>query len=191
MVAGPEKTSIKEASAPGGPSTLRPQGSPPARLSAAHRSNASSAMLDASELERGVGDGEVEMLGHLALTQHGADLQTDRILAVQGFALTLHGGLDADQIILGRRGSSLRLRRRSPARSGLLHTILAGTSGDVSSAISRSSNSDICRGPPSSASLRIAGARVIQSSPAGFRSSSIRALVIMPRALISPRGAER
>ena len=49
--------------------------------------------------------------------------------------------------------------------------------------MSRSSNSDNCSGPPSSASLRIAGARkaVIQSSPAGFRSCSIRALVIMPR----------
>jgi hypothetical protein len=82
-------------------------------------------ILDASELERGVGDGEVEMLGHLALTLHSSDLQTDRILAVQGFALTLHGGLDADQILLGRRSSSLRLRRRSPAKSGLLHTILA------------------------------------------------------------------
>jgi len=43
------------------------------------------------------------MLGHLALTQHSADLQTDRILAVQGFALTLHGGLDAGEVLLGRR----------------------------------------------------------------------------------------
>jgi len=43
------------------------------------------------------------MLGHLALAQHGTDLQTDRILAAQGVALTLHGGLDAGEILLGRR----------------------------------------------------------------------------------------
>jgi len=49
-------------------------------------------------------------------------------------------------------------------------------------AMSLSSNSDICRAPPSSSAL-IAGARnaVIQSSPAGLISSLIRAWVITPR----------
>ena len=49
--------------------------------------------------------------------------------------------------------------------------------------MSRSSNSDSCKGPLSAASAWIAGARraVIQSSPAGLRSASIRALVIIPR----------
>ena len=48
--------------------------------------------------------------------------------------------------------------------------------------MSRSSNSDICRAP-ASASSRIAGARnaVIQSSPAGAISASMRACVIIPR----------
>ena len=46
--------------------------------------------------------------------------------------------------------------------------------------MSRSSNSNC--GPPSAASAWMAGARsaVIQSRPAGFSSSSIRALVIRP-----------
>ena len=49
--------------------------------------------------------------------------------------------------------------------------------------MSRSSNSEGCKGPPSAASALIAGARsaVIQSKPAGARSASMRALVIMPR----------
>ena len=140
-------------------------------------------ILDASELERGVGDGEVEMLGHLALTQHSADLQTDRILAVQGFALTLHGGLDADQILLGRRSSSLRLRWRSPARSGLLHTILARDVGwcelgHIAIVEQRRLQRAAVFGKLSD---RRRPQRGVQSSPAGFRSSSIQALVIMPR----------
>ena len=49
--------------------------------------------------------------------------------------------------------------------------------------MSRSSNSEGCKGPPSAASALIAGARsaVIQSKPAGARSASMRAFVIMPR----------
>ena len=57
-----------------------------------------------------------------------------------------------------------------------------GNSGEVMPAMSRSSNSDICRAPPSRNAL-IAGARraVIQSSPAALISSLIRAWVIVPR----------
>src|SRR5882672_1292453 len=79
---------------------------------------------------------------------------------------------------------SSRLRARSAASARLRQTISRspGNSGEVMAAISRSSNSDICRAPPSSNAL-IAGARkaVIQSSPAGLISSLIRAWVIMPR----------
>jgi hypothetical protein len=52
---------------------------------------------------------------------------------------------------------------------------------------SRSSHKDSCR-LPASARLRIAGARsvVIQSSPAGLRTSSIRASVIMPLSPTNP-----
>ena len=79
---------------------------------------------------------------------------------------------------------SSRLRARSSASAWLRQTIRRspGNSGAVMAAMSRSSNSDICKAPPSR-SAWIAGARkaVIQSSPAGLRSSPMRAWVIMPR----------
>src|SRR5215472_309404 len=79
---------------------------------------------------------------------------------------------------------SSRLRARSSANSGFWQTTSRspGNSGAVISARSRSSNSDSWKAPVSSRA-RICGAlsAVIQSSPAGFSSSRMRALVIMPR----------
>src|SRR6516162_1646094 len=79
---------------------------------------------------------------------------------------------------------SSRLRARSSANSGFLQTTSRslGNSGAVISARSRSSNSDSWKAPVSSRA-RICGAlsAVIQSSPAGFSSLRMRALVIMPR----------
>ena len=76
------------------------------------------------------------------------------------------------------------MRARSRARSALRQTInrSPGKSGEVTAAMSRSSNSDICRYPPPTRPCS-AGARsaVIQSNPAGRKSSSMRAWVIMPR----------
>src|SRR6266700_2870291 len=79
---------------------------------------------------------------------------------------------------------SSRLRARSIARSRLRQTISrspGNRSGALISARSRSSNSDSCSGPFSAAKAWIAGARkqVIQSTPAGFRSSRMRAEVII------------
>ena len=75
---------------------------------------------------------------------------------------------------------SSRLRARSAARAGLRQTTSRspGKSGELISAMSRSSNSDSCSGPSSTANAWMAGARsaVIQSSPAGFSSASILAL---------------
>jgi hypothetical protein len=83
-------------------------------------------------------------------------MQRDCIFAVQGFSLTLHGGLDPDQILLDRRQQLVAL-----------------------AAALACENRGCC--------LRIASASsaVIQSSRAGFISSSIRALVIMPRSSTS------
>ena len=86
---------------------------------------------------------------------------------------------------------SCRLRARSAASSGLRHTTRRspGNSGELTSARacpgldpgSRSSNKDNCNAPCSaSALMELARSAVIQPSPAGFSTVSMRASVIMP-----------
>ena len=55
----------------------------------------------AGEAEAGVGDVELEMLGHLVLVEHGADLERDRCGATQRIARARDGGLDAGKLALG------------------------------------------------------------------------------------------
>jgi len=56
----------------------------------------------AGETEAGICNIEAEVLGHLVLADHGADLQRDLGGASQRSALALDGRLDAAQIALGR-----------------------------------------------------------------------------------------
>ena len=51
--------------------------------------------------ERHVGDADLEMLGHVTPSQHGADRLADRRGAVQRTARPLHLGLDARELLLG------------------------------------------------------------------------------------------
>ena len=53
------------------------------------------------EAERIVGDADLEMLGHVALSQHCADRLADRRGAAQRTARPLHAGCDARQLLLG------------------------------------------------------------------------------------------
>ena len=55
----------------------------------------------AGEGEAGVGDGEGEVLGHLAPVDHGADGQADFGLAAQRRALAPDGGGDGGKVALG------------------------------------------------------------------------------------------
>src|SRR5246127_3379788 len=136
-----------------------------------------------SKAEAGVRNVEGEVLGHLVLVEHGADLEADFSFAAQRPARATAVAMRARSRSVAASRSS-RLRARSAARARLRQTMSRspGNSGAVMPAISRSSNSDICSAPPSSNAL-IAGARkaVIQSSPAALMSSVIRAWVIMPR----------
>ena len=80
--------------------------------------------------------------------------------------------------------SASRFRARSPASSGLRHTMRRSPGQASLCTFTRfcSSNSDSCTAPAST-SERIAGARraLIQSSPAGRTSSGSRPLVSIPR----------
>src|SRR4051812_2919296 len=53
------------------------------------------------EAEGGIVDGELEMLGHLAATEYGADAQPDLVLATERLLGALDGGLDAAEIGFG------------------------------------------------------------------------------------------
>jgi len=118
------------------------------------------------------------------LVEHGADLEADFSFAAQRLALAGNGGGNPGEVALGRGEQILALAGALGGERAVAadDEPLAGELGRVMPAMSRSSNSDICRAPPSSNAL-IAGARkaVIQSSPAALRSSLIRAWVIMPR----------
>jgi hypothetical protein len=59
------------------------------------------------EVEGIVGDADVEMLGHMAPSQHRADRLADRRGAVQRTARPLHAGCNAREILLGG-GQQLR-----------------------------------------------------------------------------------
>jgi hypothetical protein len=137
------------------------------------------------EAERIVGDADLEMLGHVAPSQHCADGLADRRSAVQRTARPLHAGCNARQLLPGG-GQQLR------AFAGPLfgqqwvladHQAFPRVVGAADLGLSRSSNNEGCNGPPSAASCLIAGARsaVIQSRPAGRSVCSMRALVSTPR----------
>ena len=53
------------------------------------------------EAEGGIGDLQIEMLGHLALVDHRADRERDFGGAAQRVALAGDGGLDASEVALG------------------------------------------------------------------------------------------
>jgi hypothetical protein len=59
------------------------------------------------EAERVVGDADLEMLGHVAPSQHGADRLADRRGAAQRPARSLHLSRDARKLLLGG-GQQLR-----------------------------------------------------------------------------------
>jgi hypothetical protein len=126
------------------------------------------------------------VLGHLLAVEHGADRQADRGGVTQVSPLRRTRASMRANCRSVAVSSSSRLRARSAARSRLRQTINrspGNMSGALISARSRSSNNDSCNGPFCAASAWIAGARrqLIQSSPAGLRSSRMRAEVIMPR----------
>jgi hypothetical protein len=144
------------------------------------------------EAERVVGDADLEMLGHVAPSQHRADGLADRRGAAQWTARPLHAGLDARQLLLGA-GQQLRAftgalfgqQRVFADHQAFARIIGAGDLCHVAVPGLRRAglNSEGCNGPPSAASCLIAGARsaVIQSRPAGRNVCSIRALVSSPR----------
>ena len=127
-----------------------------------------------------VGDREIEMFGHLVFVEHGADFTLIFAAPRSGRFSRVTAAAILPILRSVATSSSSRLRARSRARSGLRQTInrSPGKSGEVIAAMSRSSKSDICRTPPFARVCR-AGARsaVIQSRPAGRRSSSMRACV--------------
>jgi hypothetical protein len=106
-----------------------------------------------------IGDGDVEVLGHLVLAEDLADLGADRGGAGEPVGADA-GDEGARRFSVACRRSS-RLRARSSARAGLRQAISLspGRSGEVISARSCSSNSDSWSGPSSAMSLRMAGAR--------------------------------
>ena len=53
------------------------------------------------EAEPGVGNVEGEVLGHLVLVEHGADLEADFSFAAQRLALAGNGGGNASEVALG------------------------------------------------------------------------------------------
>jgi hypothetical protein len=136
--------------------------------------------------ELAVGDLEDEMLGHLAPAQHRADRQADLARALAGSALAAQPRQKPRQLPFGRRQQVLALARalggelRIAADDEALARELLERA-DLISARSRSSNSKNCSGPSAAAGSWITGARrqEIQSSPAGVRSSRMRAEVIV------------
>jgi hypothetical protein len=139
-----------------------------------------------------LGDGDLEVLGHLVLVDAGTDFEADLGLAAQGTALEpgrLGDAREGARSVAAR--SSSRLRARSATRAALPQTTRRspGKAGAVISARSRSSKSSSWSWP-SATRAWIWGAlsAVIQSSPASFKSQAMRASVIMPR---SPTSATR
>src|SRR5215467_12351145 len=137
----------------------------------------------AGEAEAVFGDADVKQLGELIAVFDAADGARDLSPTLGPVPRAIGSASLANAASVACSRSS-RLRARSSANSGFLQTTRRspGNSGAVISARSRSSNSDSWKAPVSSRA-RICGAlsAVIQSSPAGFSSLRMRALVIMPR----------
>ena len=74
------------------------------------------------EAEGIVGDADLEMLGHVAPSQHRADRLADRRGAVQRTARPLTRAAMRASSFSVAANSSARLRARSSASSGFLHT---------------------------------------------------------------------
>src|SRR5215471_5765631 len=137
----------------------------------------------AGKAEAVFGDSDVEQLGELVAVFDAADGARNLVLpSGAGAASDLVGQLG--QCRFGGLQQILALARPLLGQQRFLQTTSRspGNSGAVISARSRSSNSESWKAPVSSRA-RICGAlsAVIQSSPAGFSSSRMRALVIMPR----------
>ena len=77
----------------------------------------------AREGEAGLGDGEVERLGHVATVDDGADLEGDLVPAAEQIALSLCHGADLDERLLGRLEEFGALARALGPRSGLRQTM--------------------------------------------------------------------
>ena len=67
--------------------------------------------------EAHLGDGEVEMLGHVATIDHGADLEGDLVLAAERVALFRGHRADLISAVSVNSRSWSRLRARSAASS--------------------------------------------------------------------------
>jgi len=124
--------------------------------------------------------------------QHGADGDADLVGPVQRRPLALDPFLDGIEIALGCRKQVIAPARSFGGQVGVAADAIRrspGKSGEVMTAMLRSSNSVSCNRPPSAKAL-ISGARsaVIQSRLAGITSSRMRAWVIMP---LSPTSTTR
>jgi hypothetical protein len=135
--------------------------------------------------ECGVGNPQIIVLAHLVLIDHGADLEADLGHTAQRRALALDRQLDAAEIALGDgqqvRALAPALRRQLPIAAD--DQPLAGINRERRSRLGRDRRTATIAGGRHRSSSWIFGAlsAVIQPSPAGSRSSRIRALVIMPR----------
>ena len=113
--------------------------------------------------QAGIGDGDGEVLAGFVRADHLADLDADRPGTLE--PASRHAGEDGgEQLAGGRPGVVLPGRvlvGSGQASAGMRQAISRspGKSGEVISARSCSSNRDICSGPPSAISLRMAGAR--------------------------------
>jgi hypothetical protein len=141
----------------------------------------------AGEDEAVVGDGDVEVLGHMAALERNGDAAGDRRGAAQRSFGARDCRGDGSQIAFAGLQQILALTRPRGGQIGIAadDQPFAGVIWRGDAALSGSSNSDSCSAPPSTRP-RICGARraVIQSSRAGRSSRSMGAWVIMPR---SPR----
>ena len=101
-----------------------------------------------------VGNGQIEVLGHLVPAEHGADGHADLGRAAQGLALTRDAGCDPGQVALGGGEEVFALSGALARQIGVAadDQRSPGKSGEVIAAMSRSSNSDICRWPPPTSS---------------------------------------
>jgi hypothetical protein len=92
----------------------------------------------AGEGEVTVGDGEREVLGHLVLADHGADLETDLGFAAQRLAGALHGAVDRRQLALGGGEQILAIEPPGTGEIGvaaddetLVWIVVGGDAGEV------------------------------------------------------------
>src|ERR1035437_8710602 len=131
-----------------------------------------------------VGDGQGVVLGHLVPADDFADPDPDLAGPVQAPG-TGGGGGDLCQLGVGgvQQGQAFAGPLRGQGGVAAGDQAFPGVVGWVISARLVWSNRDICKGPSSAARAAIAGARsaVTQPNPPSSRSSSTRALVIIPR----------